>query len=98
ERDGGGAEEKANLDADVAVKDAVKAAETKKVATAKAANETKLALEPVSIFISRMTQKLYVRRNTHKRWPDGGEVFDASIEVPVTIRNPDKPIGTHMFT
>jgi len=39
-----------------------------------------------------------VRRNTHKRWPDGGEVFDATIEVPVTIRNPDKPIGTHVFT
>jgi len=39
-----------------------------------------------------------VRRNTHKRWPDGGEVFDFSIEVPVTIRNPEKPIGTHVFT
>jgi hypothetical protein len=25
-------------------------------------------------------------------------VFDASIEVPVTIRNPDQPIGTHVFT
>jgi len=53
---------------------------------------------PVSIYISRATQKLYVRRNTHKRWPDGGEVFDFSIEVPVTIRNPEKPIGTHVFT
>ena len=39
-----------------------------------------------------------MRRNTHKHWPDGGEVFDASIEVPVTIRNPDKRIGTHVFT
>ena len=40
-----------------------------------------------------------MRRNTHKPWPDGGgEVFDATIEVPVTIRNPDKPIGTHVFT
>jgi len=39
-----------------------------------------------------------VRRNTQKPWPDGGEVFDASIEVPVTIRDPDKPIGTHVFT
>ncbi len=28
----------------------------------------------------------------------GGEVFDSSIEVPVTIRDPDKPIGTHIFT
>ena len=61
-------------------------------------DEAKLALEPASIFISRAKQKLYVRRNTHKRWPDGGEVFDATIEVPVTIRNPDKPIGTHVFT
>jgi hypothetical protein len=25
-------------------------------------------------------------------------VFDATIEIPVTIRNPDKPIGTHVFT
>jgi hypothetical protein len=25
-------------------------------------------------------------------------VFDATLEVPVTIRNPDKPIGTHVFT
>ena len=39
-----------------------------------------------------------MRRNTHKRWPDGGEVFDFSIEVPVTIRDPDKRIGTHVFT
>jgi hypothetical protein len=25
-------------------------------------------------------------------------VFDSSIEVPVTIRNPEKRIGTHVFT
>ena len=92
------ADAKSKLDAAAAAKDAAKAAETKKAAAAKAASEAKLALEPVSIFISRATQKLYVRRNTHKPWPDGGEVFDATIEVPVTIRNPDKPIGTHVFT
>src|SRR5689334_4918199 len=79
-------------------KDAAKAAQTKKAETAKAALEAKLALEPVSVYISRATQKLYVRRNTHKPWPDGGEVFDATIEVPVTIRNPEKRIGTHVFT
>src|SRR6478752_7009097 len=81
-----------------AAKNAVKAAEARKAATAKAALDAKLALVPVSIYISRATQKLYVRRNTHKPWPDGGEVFDFSIEVPVTIRNPEKPIGTHVFT
>ena len=89
---------KSKLDAAAAAMDAAKAAEAKKTATAKAASDAKLALEPVSIYISRATQKLYVRRNTHKRWPDGGEVFDSSIEVPVTIRNPEKPIGTHIFT
>ena len=92
------ADAKSKRNAAAAAKDAIKAAEVKKAATAKAANDAKLALEPVSIFISRATRKLYVRRNTHKRWPDGGEVFDSSIEVPVTIRNPDKPIGTHVFT
>src|SRR5262249_55993037 len=81
-----------------AAKDAAKAAETKKADAAKAANEAKLALEPVSVYISRATQKIYVRRNTHRPWPDGGEVFDATIEVPLMIRNPNKPIGTHVFT
>jgi len=81
-----------------AAKEAVKAAEARKIATAKAALDARLAVVPVSIYISRATHKLYVRRNTHKRWPDGGEVFDFSIEVPVTIRNPEKPIGTHVFT
>jgi chemotaxis protein histidine kinase CheA len=93
------ADAKSKLDAAAAAKDAAKAAEAKKAASAKAASEAKLALEPVSIYISRATQKLYVRRNTHKPAPDGGgEVFDSSIEVPVTIRNPDRPIGTHVFT
>jgi L,D-transpeptidase-like protein len=93
------ADTKSKLDAADAAKDAAKAAEKSKADTAKAASEAKLALEPASIYISRATQKLYVRRNTHKPAPDGGgEVFDTSIEVPVTIRNPDKPIGTHVFT
>jgi lipoprotein-anchoring transpeptidase ErfK/SrfK len=90
---------KRNQDAAVAAKEAAKAAETKNAAAAKAALEAKLALEPFSIYISRATQKLYVRRNTHKPAPDGGgEVFDFSIEVPVTIRNPEKRLGTHVLT
>ena len=89
---------KSKLDTAAATKDAAKAAESKKADTAKAASEAKLALEPVSVYISRATQKLYVRRNTHKPWSDGGELFDATIEAPVTIRNPEKRIGTHVFT
>ena len=93
------ADAKSKLDAAAAAKDAAKAAETRKAASAKAATDAKLALEPVSIYISRTKQKLYVRRNTHKPAPDGGgEVFDTTIEAPVTIRNPEKRIGTHVFT
>jgi hypothetical protein len=82
-----------------AAKEAVKTAKSLKAESAKAAYEAKLALEPVSVYISRATQRLYVRRNTHEPARDGGgKVFDASIEVPVTIHDPDKPIGTHIFT
>jgi hypothetical protein len=87
------------LEAAAGAKEAAKLATAKKSQAAKAASEAKLTLEPVSIFISRSTQKLYVRRNTHAPAPDGGgEVFDTTIEVPVTIRDPAKPIGTHVFT
>jgi hypothetical protein len=92
------ADPKSKLDVAAAAQDAAKAAETKRAEAVKAAGDAKLALEPVSVFISRATQKLYVRRNTHKRIPDGGEMFDSTIEVPVTIRDPDKPLGTHVFT
>lgn len=86
-------------DAVTATKEAAKIAAARKADAVKAALDAKLALEPVSVYISRATQKLYVRRNTHKPAPDGGgEVFDTSIEVPVTIRNPDQPLGTHVFT
>jgi hypothetical protein len=92
------AEAKPKLDAAATAQEAAKAAEARKVDTAKAANEAKLALEPVSIYISRATQKLYIRRNTHKPAPDGGGEVFASLEVPVTIRDPHKPLGTHVFT
>jgi hypothetical protein len=79
--------------------DLVKLTELKKEAAIKAALEAKLVLEPFSIYISRATRKLYLRRNTHKRAPDGGgEVFDSSIELPIAIANPEKRIGTHVFT
>jgi hypothetical protein len=92
------ADAKPKLDAAAAAKDAAKAAQMRKADTAKAASEARLALEPASIFISRATQKLYVRRNTHKPAPDGGGEVFATFEIPVTIRDPDKPIGTHVFT
>jgi hypothetical protein len=92
------AEAKQRLDVSNSAMDAAKATEIKKADAARAADEANLSLEPVSIYISRATQKLYVRRATRKPVRDGGEVFDASIEVPVKIRNPGQPIGTHVFT
>jgi L,D-transpeptidase catalytic domain len=81
------ADVKAKLDATAAAQSAAKAAEAKRADTAKAAHDAKLALEPVSLFISRKTQRIYVRRG-----------IEPGYDVPVTIRDPDKPLGTHVFT
>ncbi len=78
---------KSKLDAAAAAQDAAKAADARQADAAKAARDAKLVLAPVSVFISRATQRLYVRRG-----------FEATLEVPVTIRDQDKPIGTHVFT
>jgi len=92
------ADAKTNQDAFAAATANAKATEAKRIEAAKAAQDAKLALEPAAIYISRATQKLYVRRDTHKPEPDGGERYDTSLEYPVTIRNSGKPIGTHIFT
>ena len=57
---------KAKQDAAAAAEAAAKATAAKRVETASAATAAKLAGVPVSIYISRATQKLYVRRDTHK--------------------------------
>ncbi len=69
-----------------ATKEAAPALAAMEVAVA-AANEAKHKTKPVSIFISLKTQRLYVRQGYEP-------VFDA----PVTIADPDKPIGTHVYT
>jgi hypothetical protein len=89
---------KAKQDTAAAAQAAAKAADVKRSDAAKAATDARLASEPVAIFISRATRKLYVRRDTHKKWPDGGELYDFSQEYPVAIKDPDKPLGTHIFT
>jgi lipoprotein-anchoring transpeptidase ErfK/SrfK len=42
---------------------------------------------PISIFVSRKRQRLYVRQD-----------FAPLFDVPVTIAQPDTPLGTHVFT
>jgi hypothetical protein len=67
--------------------DAVKAVEAEKAAAATAARAAQRKLWPVSVFVSLKTQKLYVRQG-----------FEQVLETPVLINDPDKPIGTHIFT
>ena len=54
---------------------------------AAAANAATQGPVPVSIFVSRRTQRLYVRR-----------AFQPVFDVPITLRDPDLPIGTYVFT
>jgi len=75
------------LDAVAPARDAAVAAETARVATAESAREAAQELEPVSVFISRKTQRLYVRR-----------AFQPILESQVKIVDPDRPTGTHVFT
>jgi hypothetical protein len=85
--DAANAELQPKLDAVNSARDAAAAAESARTAASKAAREAARNLEPVSVFISRKTQKLYVRRG-----------FEPVLESPVSIREPDQPIGTHSFT
>ena len=75
------------LDAVKTARDAVAFAEVVRVAAAEAARQMARELEPVSILISRKTQRLYVRQR-----------FEPILESPVTIMDADRPIGTHIFT
>jgi len=72
------------LDAVAPARAAAAAAEASRAAAAQAASRE---LEPVSIFISRKTQRLYVRRAFQPIW-----------ESPVTILDADRALGSHVFT
>ena len=75
------------FDAVTAARQAAVAAEAERVLAAQTAQEVARELEPVSVLISRKAQRLYVRR-----------AFEPVIEVPISILNPDQPVGTHVFT
>ena len=54
---------------------------------AEASEDASRKTSPVSVFISRKTQRLYVRQG-----------YIPVFEGPVTIRDADKPIGSYVFT
>jgi L,D-transpeptidase catalytic domain len=64
-----------------------KAADAAKNSAADAAEKAKRKGEPVSLFISRKTQRYYIRQG-----------FEPVHEGPVTIRDPERPLGTYVFT
>jgi hypothetical protein len=75
------------LDAVAAAREAASAAETARVVAAEAARKAARDLQPISVFISRKTQHLYLR-----------QAFQRILDTPVTIQDADRPIGTHIFT
>jgi hypothetical protein len=81
------AELQPKLDAVAPARAAAAAAEAERAAAAQAAQDAARELEPVSMFISRKTQRLYVRRAFQPIW-----------DSPVTILDADRPVGTHVFT
>src|SRR4029078_10397737 len=81
------AEVQPKLDAVAPAREAAASAEAARVAAANPARELARALDPVSDFISRKTQRLYVRRS-----------FTPVLNMPITITDPERPLGTHVFT
>src|SRR5258708_4291254 len=81
------AELQPKLDAVTAAREAAAVAENARVAADEAARQVARELEPISVLISRKTQRLYVRRG-----------FEPIRDSPVTILDGDRPIGTHVFT
>jgi len=81
------AELQPKLDSVASTREAAVAAEAVRVPAVEAARAAARELEPISVFISRKTQRLYVRR-----------AFEPVMDSPVTIVDADRPIGTHVIT
>jgi hypothetical protein len=81
------AQAQARMDAATRADEEAKAAEAARDAAIEAAEDAGRKISPVSVFISRKTQRLYVRQG-----------YVPVFEGPVTIRDADKPIGTFVFT
>jgi lipoprotein-anchoring transpeptidase ErfK/SrfK len=77
----------AKAEAAEAADNELKAAEAAREAAVETAEETSRQTSPISVFISRKTQRLYIRKGYHPLH-----------EGPVTIRDADKPIGSYVFT
>jgi hypothetical protein len=77
----------AKIDAAARAEEDAKAAETARELAVDAATEASHRTSPVSVFISRKTQRLYIRQG-----------YKPVFEMPIAIRDADKPIGSYVFT
>ncbi len=75
------------LDELASAREAALTAEAAQASATEALAQLTRAHEPVSVLISRKTQRLYIR-----------QAFEPVFESPITIRDGDQPIGTHIFT
>jgi hypothetical protein len=67
--------------------EAFDAANAVKKAAVAAAQEAKRKTLPVSVFVSLKAQRVYVRQG-----------HEPVLDMPITIADPETPIGTHVFT
>jgi lipoprotein-anchoring transpeptidase ErfK/SrfK len=79
--------EQAASDAAFAAARAARDAEAAAVTAAEDARRANWSAEPISVFVSRKDGRVYVR-----------QAFNQIHEEPIDVREPDRPLGTHVFT
>jgi L,D-transpeptidase catalytic domain len=75
------------LDALKAARDDAIAAGSAQAAAAETTQQAAREQDPISVLVSRKTQRLYVRQD-----------FEPLFDSPVTIVDADRPMGTHIYT
>jgi L,D-transpeptidase-like protein len=81
------AEMQSNVDLAMQLRQQAKEAGEASLAAQEEAKEAARKASPISVFISRATQRLYLRQSREQ-----------ILEVPVGIADPDRPLGTYVFT
>jgi hypothetical protein len=81
------AEMQPKVDQALQLRQQAKEAQDANAAAQEEAKEAARKLSPVSVFISRATQRLYVRQSR-----------EPILESPVSIADADRPLGTYIFT
>ncbi len=81
------AEGQQKKDAAEAAREAASTAEAERAAAEAEAQEAQRKLRPITVFISRSTERLYARQG-----------FEPVLESAVSISEPDQPLGTYVLT